>query len=356
MRHGALGTLSVLLNKEAHEAAQDMIGELFVMKADHLLYRGRETLAQEEEFLLTGLIPQGIEKSKRYSFVRRACRYKLIGDVLYMQGADLVLRRVPWKEELYKVLEENHEGACGGHFALKITLHKILQEGYVWPSVQKDVHHWCTSCKRCQSFGKRILTSEMRKTILAFDIFEKWGVDAIGPLPITSRGKSYILTVVDYLSRWAEARATKQVTAKDVAKFVFQDICCKFGVPLELLSDKGPGFRADLLDDLCDKMRIKHRYTTPYYPQCNGLNERFNGEFVQILSKVTEHQGKNWDLELPSALWAYRTSVKTSTGFTPFRLVYGKEALLPVEVELPAVKMLEKLMGHSSDAFKERLH
>ena len=43
-----------------------------------------------------------------------------------MRGADLVLRRVPWKEELYKVLEENHEGAYGGHFALKITLHKIF--------------------------------------------------------------------------------------------------------------------------------------------------------------------------------------------------------------------------------------
>lgn len=102
-------------------------------------------------------------------------------------------------------------------------------------------------------------------------------------------------------------------------------------------------------------MKIKHNYTTPYYPQCNGLNERFNGELVQILSKVTEHQGKNWDLELPSALWAYRTSVKTSTGFTPFHLVYGKEALLPIEVEIPAVKMLERLLGHSEDVFKERL-
>ena len=70
---------------------------------------------------------------------------------------------------------------------------------------------------------------------------------------------------------------------------------------------------------------------------------------------MTEHQGKNWDLELPGALWAYRTSVKTSTGFTPFHLVYGKEALMPVEVELPAVKMLEKLLGPSFDEFKEML-
>ncbi|MCO5573942.1 hypothetical protein L7F22_027720 [Adiantum nelumboides] len=175
---------------------------------------------------------------------------------------------------------------------------------------------------------------------MAFDVFEKWGIDAIGPLPITSRGKSYILTAVDYLSRWAEAIAVRQITAKDVAKFVYDEICCKFGVPLELLSDKGPGFRAKLLDFLCAKMKIRHQHTTPYYPQCNGLNERFNGELVQILSKVTEHQGKNWDLELPSALWAYRTSVKTGTRITPFHLVYGKEALLPVEVELPVEALL----------------
>ena len=92
-------------------------------------------MAQEEEFLLTGIFPEGIEKAKKYNFVRRASRYKMIGDVLYMRGADLVLRRVPWKEELYRVLEENHEGACGGHFAFKITLQKILQEGYVWSSI-----------------------------------------------------------------------------------------------------------------------------------------------------------------------------------------------------------------------------
>ena len=58
-----------------------------------------------------------------------------------MRGVDLVLQRVPWKEELCKILEKNHEGACGGHFSFKITLHKIFQEGYVWPSIHKDVNH-----------------------------------------------------------------------------------------------------------------------------------------------------------------------------------------------------------------------
>ena len=85
--------------------------------------------------MLTCIIPQAIDKAKKYGFLHRASKYRLIGDVLHMKVVDLVLRHVPWKEELYKVLEENHEGACGRNFALKITLHKILQEGYVWPSV-----------------------------------------------------------------------------------------------------------------------------------------------------------------------------------------------------------------------------
>ena len=190
---------------------------------------------------------------------------------------------------------------------------------------------------------------------MAYDILEKWGIDALGPLPVTTRGKSYILTAMDYLSRWAEAKAVKQISAKDVAKFVYEDICCKFGVPLELLSDQRPGFRVELMDYLCDKMNIRHNYTTPYYPQCNGLNERFNGELVKILSKVTQHQGRNWDLELPSALWAYRTSVKVAIGFSPFHLVFGKEALLLVEVELPTMKLLERSMVDVKDALSNRL-
>ncbi|MCO5556648.1 hypothetical protein L7F22_010199 [Adiantum nelumboides] len=265
------------------------------------------------------------------------------------------MRRVPRKEEIYKALEETHEGSRGGHFASKITLHKILQEGYVWPSIQRDVHHWCKSCKECQSMASRVLRSEIRGTILAYDVFEKWGIDAIGPLPITARGKCYILTAVDYLSRWVEAKSVKQIISKDVAKFVYEDICCKFGMPLELLSDKGPGFRGELVDYLCEKLHVRHRFTTPYYPQCNGMNERFNGELIRMLTKMTQSNVKTWDLELLSALWAYRTAIKTGTGFSPFHLFFGKEALLPIEVEIPALKMMLKFEEANHDALKERL-
>ncbi|MCO5583890.1 hypothetical protein L7F22_037806 [Adiantum nelumboides] len=152
---------------------------------------------------------------------------------------------------------------------------------------------------------------------------KNWGIDVIGLLPIMTRQKSYILMAVDYLSRWTEAKAVKQIIANNVAKFVYEEICCKFGVPLELLFDQGPRFTAEFLDYLCQKIKIKRQFTTPYYPLCNGLNERFN--------------------------------VKTRTWSSPFHLVYGKEALLPVEVEMTVVKLLEKLLGPSNDAFKEGL-
>ncbi|MCO5554991.1 hypothetical protein L7F22_008530 [Adiantum nelumboides] len=319
-------------NEEAHAAAQVMIEQLYVIRVDSPLYLGREYLEKEEGFLQTGLVPTELEKSKKYTFLRRAQRCMLVGDSLYMKGADLVMRRISWKEEIYKFLEENHENSCGGHFASKITLLKILQEGYVWPSIQPDVHYWCKSCKECQIMASRVLRSKIKGTILAYDVFEKWGIDAIGPLPITAIGKCYILTAVDYLSRWVEAKPVKQITSKDVAKFVCEDIFCKFGMPLELLFDKGPGFRGELVDYLCEKLHVRHRFTTPYYPQCNGMNERFNGELIRMLTKMTQSNVKTWDLELPCALWAYRTTIKTGTGFSPFHLVFGKEALLPIEV------------------------
>ncbi|MCO5603253.1 hypothetical protein L7F22_057401 [Adiantum nelumboides] len=108
---------------------------------------------------------------------------------------------------------------------------------------------------------------------------------------------------------WAEAKPVKQITSKDVAKFVYEDICCKLGMPLEFLSDKGPGFRGELVDYLCEKLHVHRRFTTPYYPQCNGMNERFNGKLIRMLTKMMQSNVKTWDLELPCALWAYRTAV-----------------------------------------------
>ncbi|MCO5587349.1 hypothetical protein L7F22_041298 [Adiantum nelumboides] len=82
---------------------------------------------------------------------------------------------------------------------------------------------------------------------------------------------------VDYMTRWAETTTTSRITSVEVAKFIFEHICCRFGVPLEILSDRGSGFKGDLVGELMKKLKIKRRHSIPYYPQCNGLVEKVNG-------------------------------------------------------------------------------
>ncbi|MCO5601693.1 hypothetical protein L7F22_055816 [Adiantum nelumboides] len=175
----------------------------------------------------------------------------------------------------------------------------------------------------------------------------------LGPLPHTSTGKQYILIATNYMTRWAEAASVARITAADVSKFVLDYIYSRFGTPLEILSDRGPGFRADLLDALLENLSIKHVHSTPYYPQCNGLVEKTNGVLCKIITKHVRDRPQDWDKHLTAALWAYRTSFKVSTQFTPYHLVYGQEALLPIEVELGSLRVLAKETTSSKEKLEQ---
>ncbi|MCO5549866.1 hypothetical protein L7F22_003340 [Adiantum nelumboides] len=157
------------------------------------------------------------------------------------------------------------------------------------------------------------------------------------------------------LVRWAEVASVARITTTNVSKFVLNYICSRFGTPLEILSDRGPGFRADLLDALLENLSIKHVHSTPYYPQCNGLVEKTNGVLCKIITKHVRDRPQDWDKHLTAALWAYRTSFKVSTQFTPYHLVYGQEALLPIEVELGSLRVLAKETSSSKEKLEQRI-
>ncbi|MCO5547912.1 hypothetical protein L7F22_001366 [Adiantum nelumboides] len=157
------------------------------------------------------------------------------------------------------------------------------------------------------------------------------------------------------MTRWAEAASVACITVADVRKFVLEYICSIFGTPLEILSDRGPGFRMDLLKSLLENLSIKHVHSTPYYPQCNGLVEKTNGVLCKIITKHVRDRPQDWDKHLTVALWAYRTSFKVSTQFTPYHLVYGQEALLPIEVELGSLRVLVKNTTSSKVKLEQRI-
>jgi hypothetical protein len=152
----------------------------------------------------------------------------------------------------------------------------------------------------------------------------------------TSFGNTYILLVVDYVSKWVEAIATQTNDSNVVVRFLKSNIFSRFGFPRVIISDQGTHFCNRRIQALMQKYGVHHRVATTYHPQSNGQAEISNKEIKNILEKVVKPNRKDWSARLDDALWAYRTAYKTPIGMFPFQLVYGKQCHLPVAIKFKA--------------------
>ncbi|PKI61268.1 hypothetical protein CRG98_018332 [Punica granatum] len=163
--------------------------------------------------------------------------------------------------------------------------------------------------------------------------FSMWGMDVIGPInPKASNGHMFILVAIDYITKWIEAITLASVTAKAVARFLRRDVIAQYGVPATIITDNTKSLNNKVIDELCAQFKIQLRNSTPAV-------EAANKNIKKIIEKMTVNY-KDWHEMLPYALLAYRTSIRTSTGATPYSLVYGMEAVLPIEVEIPSMRIL----------------
>ncbi|KAG9450295.1 hypothetical protein H6P81_010260 [Aristolochia fimbriata] len=170
--------------------------------------------------------------------------------------------------------------------------------------------------------------------------FEAWGMDIIGPItPKSDSDRQYILAATDYFSKWAEAAAYREIKATTVADFIRTQIIYRYGVPRYIVTDNGTPFRNRVMDRFCEKFRIQQRMSSAYNPAANGLVEAFNKTLCKILKKTVGTHKRRWDEKLPETLWAYRTTARTPTQSSPYSLVYGSEAVLPLEVQLPSLRI-----------------
>ena len=240
--------------------------------------------------------------------------------------------RIVKPTEVETILFCMHSDPLSGHFNIATTLHRTSLR-YFWPQMGEDVKNYVKSCDACQRRGK----PKTRESLLPIKVgkpFDRVGIDIVGPLPLTARGNKYIVVATEYLTKWPEARAIPAADAANVASFLFEDIICRHGCPRDLLSDQGSHFCNKVVDALCQNMNVRHKLSSTYHPQTNGLVERFNRTLCEVLAKCSDQFDEDWDQFVPAALFAYRTSQHNTTRHEPFFLLYGRDALLPIETNV----------------------
>jgi hypothetical protein len=143
---------------------------------------------------------------------------------------------------------------------------------------------------------------------------------------------------IDYFTKWVEAALFSVLKAKHVDRFIESNIICRYGVPHEIISDNGMHFE-DTVQRFLQKYGVKYHKLSPYRPQTNGGVGSANKNVKVILEKTTERY-RDWADKLPFALWGYCTSIRTSTGMTPYSLVYGMEVVLSAEIEVKSLRII----------------
>uniref|UniRef100_A0A2N9GFI3 RNA-directed DNA polymerase n=1 Tax=Fagus sylvatica TaxID=28930 RepID=A0A2N9GFI3_FAGSY len=230
-------------------------------------------------------------------------RFVLIQGVLYKRGFSLPYLRCLDKAEADYVMREVHEGICGNHSGARSLVHKLVRAGYYWPTMQKDAISYVRACDKCQRFGNLIHSPpETLTPMTAPWPFAQWGLDIMGPLPVGRRQLKFLVVGIDYFTKWVEAEPLATITEKNIRGFVWKAIICRFGIPRTFISDNGRQFDNSPFREFCEELGIHNHLLIP---------------------------------KSPTGQWTGgRTTARTPTGETPFRLTYGTEAVIPVEIGL----------------------
>jgi transposase InsO family protein len=146
------------------------------------------------------------------------------------------------------------------------------------------------------------------------------------------------LVATDYFTKWSEAVPLKNMTHKEVIEFITEHIIHRFGISQTLTMDQGTSFMSKEVKVFAESYKIKMLNSSPYYAQANGQAESSNKTLIKLIKKKIDDNPRRWHEILSEALWAHRISRHGATKVTPFELVYGQEAVLPVEVNLDAYR------------------
>jgi hypothetical protein len=235
-----------------------------------------------------------------------------------------------------------------GHMSGYAIAQKILRAEYFWHFLFNDCIIVVQKFHACQTYNNKIQSHPAPlHPVVSVGPFAKWGIDFMTCHPHSSRGNGYIIVVVDYFTKWVEAMPTFDNTRRTATLFIFNHIIAQFSVPQAIITDHDSYFRNFMMSELTENLGLRIDNSTLYYPQANDQVEAINKILITMLRRMIRIHKTSWHMMLFSSLWAYQTSVKSATRFTPFQLVYGLESIFPTECEIPSLKLAVKLLPNT---------
>ena len=217
----------------------------------------------------------------------------------------------------------------GGHRGRDGTITKML-ERYWWKNLYPDTKVHVQSCDECQS-RLNVRVEEVLHPNLTSVMWSRVCVDMVH-MPKEVGASKYLVVAREDVSGWPEARGIRKANSQTVAMFLEEDIFSRHGCPTSIVVDGGSE-KQGIVDDFCAQLRVAKHTVTPYHPQANGLVEIGHTQIVDGFSKICSKSPGKWPSFLTAIPWADRTTTRKSTGFTPFQLIYGRQCLLPIELQ-----------------------
>ena len=234
---------------------------------------------------------------------------------------------------LPSVLWYIHDAHVSGHLGVKKTMSRAKVCPFYWTKMRESVEEYVRACDICGEANDP--QRKKRHALQKYTVgarFERIGIDIAGPHPETARKNSHILVISDYFSKLVEIFPLPNIRAETVADVLFRGWIKRYGCPREIHSDQGRQFESAVFQEMCKMLEISKTRTTPLHARSDGMVERMNRTMQNMLSKYIQENQKDWDLCLDFIVMAYNTCEHESTRCSPYRILYGENIVLPIDI------------------------
>lgn len=248
---------------------------------------------------------------------------------------------------------EIHAGGLSGHFGRNKTIEEV-ERPFFWSSLKRDVAKLVSQCRTCQlAKHKKQNTGLYTPLPVPTCPWQDVSMDFVLGLPRTTKKHDSIFVVVDRFSKMAHfIPCTKTTDASRVAKLYFDEIVKLHGLPQTIVSDRDVRFTSYFWKTLWHMVGTKLKFSTAYHPQTDGQTEVVNRSLGNLLRCLVSDHNRNWDLILPTAQFAYNSSINRSIGMSPFEVVHGYKPRKPLDL-LPM--SLNARVSESAESFARRI-